>query len=67
MDIKALSDEELSKLQGDVAAEQESRRLPKQIEELSARFVHLTGNGVPPVQAAERGVGRENGQQPDLP
>lgn len=62
MDFATLTDTYLDQLHTDVLTEQERRRdaevIPDQIEALSARYLRATGQAEPPVQAAERGVGR---------
>lgn len=61
-DLTTYTADDLDKLRRDVLTEQERRRdaevIPDQIERLSARYLRATGQGEPPVQAAERGVGR---------
>lgn len=62
MDLTTYTDDDLDQLRVDVLTEQERRRIaadaPAQIEALSRRYLHATGKADPPVNAAERGVGR---------
>ena len=67
MDLTGYTMEQLQDLRVEVLVAIERletiANVPAQIEELSARYLRATGQGEPPVQAAERGVGRPDSSQ----
>lgn len=66
-DLSTYDNDRLDRLRRAVLIEGEDRHaaeaIPGQIEALSARYLRATGQGQPPVDAAERGVGRSEPTQ----